>query len=187
MWKKEADSIEMREIMGEYEHVTHSFEPVFDEHSKILILGSLPSVKSREQGFYYGHPRNRFWRVLAELTQEELPGGIEEKRKLLLKHRIAVWDVIASCDIIGSSDSSIRNVEPVEIRRVMERSPIKGIFANGRTAGKLYRKYLLPVTGMEAVELPSTSPANAAWNLERLVEKWRESITGTVPCKMADK
>lgn len=188
MWRnQESYCIEMRKTMGDYEHVTHSFDPVFDEHSRILILGSLPSVKSREQGFYYGHPRNRFWRVLAELTQEELPETIEEKKSLLLKHRIAVWDVIASCDIIGSSDSSIRNVEPVEIRRIMDRSPIEGIFANGRTAGKLYRKYLLPVTGMEAIGLPSTSPANAAWNLERLVEKWGGDITGTVPYKMAGK
>lgn len=173
--------------MGDYEHITHSFEPIYDEHSRILILGSLPSVKSREQGFYYGHPRNRFWRVLAGLTGEELPEGIEEKKGLLLRHKIAVWDVIASCDIIGSSDSSIKNVEPVEIQRIMEESPIEGIYVNGRTAGKLYRKYLQPVTGMEAVELPSTSPANAAWSLERLLEVWGEKITGRVPYKMADR
>ena len=158
--------------MGEYQHITHDFAPVFDNHSKILILGSLPSVKSREEGFYYGHPRNRFWKVLAEITGEELPRDIEEKKALLLNHGIAVWDVIASCDIIGSSDSSIRNVEPVDIRRIMENCRIESIFANGRTAGKLYRKYLRPVTEMAAVELPSTSPANAAWSLERLVEEW---------------
>ena len=158
--------------MGEYEHITHGFAPVFDNHSKILILGSLPSVKSREEGFYYGHPRNRFWKVLAEITGEELPRDIEEKRALLLSHGIAIWDVIASCDIIGSSDSSIRNVEPVDIRRIMENCRIECIFANGRTAGKLYRKYLQPITEMAAVELPSTSPANAAWSLERLVEEW---------------
>ena len=158
--------------MGEYQRVTHSFEPVFDKNSRFLVLGSLPSVKSREEGFYYGHPRNRFWKLMSELVGEELPESIEEKKKLLLDNRIAVWDVIASCDIIGSSDSSIKNVEPVSIGRVMENSSIERIFANGRTAGKLYRKYLLPVTGMQAVELPSTSPANAAWNLERLVDAW---------------
>lgn len=173
--------------MGDYEYITHNFEPIYDEHSRILILGSLPSVKSREQGFYYGNPRNRFWRVLAGLTGEELPESIEEKRALLLRHQIAVWDVIASCDIVGSSDSSIKNVEPVDIQRIMRESPIERIYVNGRTAGKLYRKYLQPVTGMEAVELPSTSPANAAWSLERLLEVWGEKITGRVPYKMADK
>ena len=158
--------------MGEYQHITHSFAPVFDENSRILILGSLPSVKSREEGFYYGHPRNRFWKVLAEITGEELPKGIEEKKALLWKHGIAIWDVIASCDIIGSSDSSIRNVEPVDIQRMMGYCQIERIFANGRTAGKLYRKYLQPVTGLAGVELPSTSPANAAWSLERLAKEW---------------
>lgn len=167
--------------MGEYEHITHDFAPVFDENSRILILGSLPSVKSREEGFYYGHPRNRFWKVLAEITGEELPRSIEEKKILLLRHGIAVWDVIASCDIIGSSDSSIKNVEPVDIKRIMENSRIQRIFANGRTAGKLYRKYLLPVTGVDAVELPSTSPANAAWSFERLSEEWGGKIIGTEP------
>lgn len=162
--------------MGEYEHITHSFAPVFDENSRILILGSLPSVKSREEGFYYGHPRNRFWRVMAEITGEELPQGIEEKKVMLWKHGIAIWDVIASCDIIGSSDSSIRNVEPVDIIRIMEKCRIEGIFTNGRTAGKLYRKYLQPVTGMVGVELPSTSPANASWSLERLVKEWGRKI-----------
>lgn len=162
--------------MGDYEHITHSFEPVYDERSSILILGSLPSVKSREQGFYYGHPRNRFWRVLAELTGEELPDTIEKKRVMLLRNKIAVWDVIASCDIIGSSDSSIKNVEPVQIQKIMDKSPIRNIYVNGRTAGKLYRKYLQPVTDIEAVELPSTSPANAAWSLERLVAEWGRYI-----------
>lgn len=162
--------------MGKYEHITHSFAPVFDERSRILILGSLPSVKSREEGFYYGHPRNRFWKVLAQITGEELPREIGEKKAVLLKHGIAIWDVIASCDIIGSSDSSIKNVEPVDIERVMGNSRIERIYANGRTAGKLYRKYLQPITGMPAVELPSTSPANAAWNLERLVEEWSEKF-----------
>ena len=162
--------------MGEYQHITHSFAPVFDKNSRILILGSLPSVKSREEGFYYGHPRNRFWRVLAEITGEELPQGIEEKKALLWKHGIAIWDVIASCDIIGSSDSSIKNVEPVDIMKVMEQCHIEGIFTNGRMAGKLYRKYLQPVTEMAGVELPSTSPANASWSLESLVKEWGEKI-----------
>lgn len=162
--------------MAKYEHITHSFEPVFEKDSRILILGSLPSVKSREQGFYYGHPRNRFWRVLAGITGEEVPNTIEEKKKFLLKNQFAVWDVIASCDIIGSSDSSIKNVEPVEIQKIMDSCSIEKICVNGKTAGKLYRKYLQPATGMEAVELPSTSPANAAWSLERLVEEWGRKI-----------
>ena len=143
----------------EYEHIVHSFEPIFDSASQILILGTLPSVKSRETNFYYGHKQNRFWKVLAAL---------------LLRHHIAIWDVIQSCDIKGSSDSSIKNVEPTELRKILDASNIKQIYANGSKAGQLYKKYQLPITGMEAVVLPSTSPANAAWSLERLCEAWRK-------------
>ena len=158
----------------EYEHITHSFEPVYNEDSEILILGTLPSVKSRENNFYYGHKQNRFWKLLAKLCKEETPQTIEEKTSMLLRHHIAIWDVIQSCDIKGSSDSSIKNVKPTELRKILDASNIKQIYANGSKAGQLYKKYQLPLTGMEAVVLPSTSPANAAWSLERLCEAWRK-------------
>lgn len=157
-----------------YTHVSHDFEPVFDENSKVLILGTFPSVKSRENQFYYGHPQNRFWKVIAGLTESEVPQTIEEKKKLLLEHGIAIWDVIESCDIIGSSDSSIKNVVPADIERVVSNSKIQNIYANGGTAKKLYEKYSQKKTGREIVGLPSTSPANAAYSLERLLECWQE-------------
>ena len=160
----------------EYEHIIHPFEPIYSKDSKILILGSLPSVKSREQNFYYGHPQNRFWRVVSSILQEPLPNTIEEKRNMLLKCDIAIWDVIYSCDIKGSSDSSIRNVEPTDIRHMLTESKITGIYTNGNKAGELYRKYQLPLTGKEATVLPSTSPANAAWSLQKLCEAWRNTI-----------
>ena len=157
-----------------YTHVSHDFEPVFDENSKVLILGTFPSVKSRENQFYYGHPQNRFWKVNAGLTESEVPQTIEEKKKLLLEHGIAIWDVIESCDIIGSSDSSIKNVVPADIERVVANSKIQNIYANGGTAKKLYEKYGQKKTGREIIGLPSTSPANAAYSLERLLECWQE-------------
>ncbi|RHT32756.1 DNA-deoxyinosine glycosylase [Firmicutes bacterium AM31-12AC] len=157
-----------------YTHVSHDFEPVFDENSKVLILGTFPSVKSRENQFYYGHPQNRFWKVIAGLTESEVPQTIEEKKKLLLEHGIAIWDVIESCDIIGSSDSSIKNVVPADIESVVANSKIQNIYANGGTAKKLYEKYSQKKTGREIIGLPSTSPANAAYSLERLLECWQE-------------
>lgn len=160
----------------EYEHIEHTFAPVYDAASEVLILGTLPSVKSRENHFYYGHKQNRFWKVLAKLCDEPVPETVEEKKKMLLAHHIAVWDVIQSCDIKGSSDSSIRNVEPTDIRRLLAESQIARIYANGNKAGELYRKYQLPLTSIEATVLPSTSPANAAWSLERLCEVWREAM-----------
>ena len=161
-----------------YTHVSHDFEPVFDENSKVLILGTFPSVKSRENQFYYGHPQNRFWKVIAGLTESEVPQTIEEKKKLLLEHGIAIWDVIESCDIIGSSDSSIKNVVPADIERVVANSKIQNIYANGGTAKKLYEKYSQKKTGREIIGLPSTSPANAAYSLERLLECWQEVKKG---------
>ena len=157
-----------------YTHVSHDFEPVFDENSKVLILGTFPSVKSRENRFYYGHPQNRVWKVIAGLTESEVPQTIEEKKKLLLEHGIAIWDVIESCDIIGSSDSSIKNVVPADIERVVANSKIQNIYANGGTAKKLYEKYSQKKTGREIIGLPSTSPANAAYSLERLLECWQK-------------
>lgn len=157
----------------EYAHLEHVFGPVFDHNSEILILGSFPSVKSREISFYYGHPQNRFWRVLEAVYGEKAGETTEEKRGFLLRNRIALWDVIESCDIIGSSDSSIKNVIPVDIAAVLDNCKIKRIFVNGRTAAKLYEKYLKPKTGMEATALPSTSPANAAYSLEKLIDIWK--------------
>lgn len=156
----------------EYEHIVHSFEPVYDKASEILILGTLPSVKSRENNFYYGHKQNRFWKVLATLLKEPVPDTIEEKKAMLLAHRIALWDVIQSCDIKGSSDSSIKNVQPTDIGMILEKTNITRIYANGNKAGQLYKRYQFPVTGIEAMVLPSTSPANAAWSLERLCGAW---------------
>ena len=162
--------------MGEYSHISHTFMPVYDESSELLILGSFPSVKSREQGFYYGHPQNRFWKVLAALYDTPVPQNIEEKKKLLKEKHIAIWDVIDSCDIIGSSDSSIKNVVPADIAGILPRTKITRIFVNGKTAGNLYKKFSEKSTGIEAVVLPSTSPANAAFSLEKLVECWKKEL-----------
>ncbi len=158
--------------MAEYEYVKHTFEPVYDEKSKILILGSLPSVKSREQGFYYGHPQNRFWKVLAKLLEWEEPVTIEEKKTMLLKNRIAIWDVLESCDIQGSSDSSIKNPVAADIPGLLKKTNIKKIYVNGTTAGKYYKKYILPSTGIAAVVLQSTSPLNCRYNMDKLAENW---------------
>ena len=159
--------------MGEYTHISHTFSPVYDEQSEILILGSFPSVKSREQGFYYGHPQNRFWKVIASICNQEVPKTMEEKKKMLLANHIAIWDVIDSCDIIGSSDSSIKNVVPADIVGLLKQTNIKQIFANGKTAGKLYEKFSKEITGLEITILPSTSPANAMFSLERLITEWK--------------
>ena len=160
----------------EYEHIEHTFAPVYDADSEVLILGTLPSVKSRENHFYYGHKQNRFWKVLADLCGEPVPETIEEKKKMLLTHHIAVWDVIQSCDIKGSSDASIKNVVPARIERIVDSAHIGAVFCNGGTAGRLYRRYLQDRTGIPAVVLPSTSPANASWSLERLVGRWSQAF-----------
>lgn len=152
--------------------VQHEISPVYDERSRILILGSFPSVKSREAGFFYHHPQNRFWKVLAAVTEQETPRTIPEKKEFLLKNGIALWDVIASCEIKGSSDSSIRNVVPNDLSRILERADIRQIYANGGTAFRLYQKYPYPVTGREALRLPSTSPANASCSLDDLIKQW---------------
>ncbi len=158
---------------GDAMTVLHPIPPVFDENSRILILGSFPSVRSREEGFYYGHPQNRFWKTLAGIFSSKLPSTVEQKRDLLLTHGIALWDVIASCEIVGSSDASIREAIPNDLSRITAHAPIRRIFTNGATAHKLYCKYLLPVTGIAAVQLPSTSPANAAWGQARLLHAWQ--------------
>ncbi len=150
----------------------HGFEPIFDDRSRVLILGTLPSVKSTEQGFYYGHPQNRFWRLIAELYGYPKPESIEEKKNILLSCGVALWDVIKCCDIEGSSDASIRNAEPNDIMRILSAANIEAIYANGGKAAELYNKLLLPVTGRAIITLPSTSPANASWSFERLKDAW---------------
>lgn len=153
--------------------ITHPIAPVFDKESRVLILGSFPSVKSREAMFFYGHPQNRFWKVIATVCNEELPDTIEEKKALLLRNHIAVWDVIASCDIEGSSDSSIKNVKANDLSVILDNARIRAIYVNGKTAEKYYKKYIEKQINRKALCLPSTSPANAAWNIERLTEEWR--------------
>ena len=158
------------------EHLCHPFPPVVDAHCRILILGSFPSVKSREDGFFYGHPQNRFWRMLAAIFEDAVPADISQKKALLLRRHIALWDVIASCEIEGSSDASVKNARPVDIAQVMQRAPIEKIICNGALAGRLYQQHLQYLTGIDAVVLPSTSPANAAWSLDRLVNRWSEAL-----------
>lgn len=163
---------------SEYKRIYHTFDPVYNSDSRILILGSLPSVKSRENGFYYGHSQNRFWKVIAALTgtDEKKLLTIDGKKEMLLSHRIAIWDVIASCDIRGSSDSSIKNAVPNDISRILDEAAIERIYANGNTAGKLYKRYVQPVTQRDIEVLPSTSPANAAYSLDRLIEIWSRIV-----------
>lgn len=156
--------------------ISHPIPPVFDRHSKILILGSFPSVKSREAQFFYGHPQNRFWKVTSSVFGVSEPHTVEEKKDFLLSHGIAVWDVIASCDITGSSDSSIKNVVPNDLTEILNIADIKQIYVNGKTAEKFYHKYIRNNIGREAICLPSTSPANAAWSVERLTESWKQII-----------
>ena len=163
-------------MMGEYKSLTHTFPPVYNEEAKVLILGTFPSVKSREINFYYGHPQNRFWKMMAAVTESDIPETIEEKKELLLANHIAVWDVIKSCDIIGSSDSSIKNVVTNDIAGLLKKTNITTIVANGATAERLYNVYALPQTGIEIIKMPSTSPANAAWTVERLCREWGKVI-----------
>ena len=155
------------------EYVKHPFPPLYDKNSKILILGSFPSVKSREQMFFYGHPQNRFWKVISQVFEASTPTMIEEKREFLLSNNIALWDVIASCEISGSSDSSIKNVVANDLSEILNTADIKKIFVNGKTAEKYFNKYTKKLINRDAICLPSTSPANAAWSVERLVEKWK--------------
>lgn len=162
--------------MQVFQHISHTFEPVYDEYSKILILGSFPSVKSRENQFYYGHPQNRFWKVLSNVLGAELPNTIDEKKQMLLENHVAVWDVIASCSIVGSSDTSIKDVVINDFAEMLENSQIEKIYVNGGKAYELYHKYAEKKTGLKAIKLPSTSPANAAWNVERLTKVWKELI-----------
>lgn len=158
--------------MSDTAHVTHAFLPVFDAHSRVLLLGTMPSPGSRERGFYYSHPQNRFWRVLSALLNEEIPQTIEQKKALLLNHHIALWDVLASCDIAGASDASIRNPVPNNLRLILDNAPIQAIFATGRKAQELYSRLCQPVTGRPIICLPSTSPANQRYSEEALKHEY---------------
>lgn len=153
-------------------NAVHNIPPVFDKNSRILILGSFPSVKSRESKFFYGHPQNRFWKITAAVFGANIPSTVAEKKEFLLNNRIALWDVAASCEIEKSADSSMRNVVPNDISVILNACDIRCIFVNGKTAEKYYNKYILPSTGIKAVCLPSTSPANAAFGLEKLISEW---------------
>ena len=153
--------------------IIHPIPPVYDKNSKILILGSFPSVKSRENGFFYGHPQNRFWKVAAAVFEEKTPLTTDEKKEFLLRNHIALWDVIKSCEIEGSADSTIRNVQPNDLRIILDESDITKIFVNGRISEKYYIRYIEPKIGIKAICLPSTSPANAAWNIDKLTEAWK--------------
>ena len=159
--------------MPQPQNIIHPIPPLYDADCKILILGSFPSVKSREAMFFYGHPQNRFWKILAALFDEPIPQNTDEKRKLALKHHIAMWDSIHSCTIVGSSDSSIRDVVPNDLSVILDNSRVEYIFCNGAASYNLFMKYIYPTTGIKAVKLPSTSPANAAFNMERLKEQWK--------------
>ena len=158
--------------MQNHSFITHPIPPVYDSNSRILILGSFPSVRSREAMFFYGHPQNRFWKVVAAVYGEPVPMTVPQRKDFLLRNRIAAWDVIASCRIRGSSDASIKDVVPNDLNVILEHAQIRQIYVNGKTAEKMYRKYIEPKLGRQAICLPSTSPANAAWNLERLTKAW---------------
>ena len=153
--------------------IDHPIPPVFNEDSKILILGSFPSVASREAKFFYGHKQNRFWRVLAAVFDSNIPESTEEKKAFLFGHGIALWDVIGSCDITGSSDSSIKNAIPNDISVILKAADIQKIYVNGKTALKYYNKYIRNNIRRDAICLPSTSPANATWTLEKLITAWK--------------
>ena len=157
----------------ERKKIQHPIPPTYDKDSRILILGSFPSPKSRESGYFYGHPQNRFWKVVSTLFQEDLPVTVPEKHAFLVRHHIAAWDVIKSCEITGASDSSITDVVVNDLRPILECADIRQIYVNGKKAFEYYRKYTRALTGRDAVCLPSTSPANAAWNFEKLLDAWK--------------
>ncbi len=156
--------------------MTHNIYPFFNKNSEILILGSLPSIKSRKEGFYYAHPQNKFWKVLSSIFKEDIPVSIEDKKIFLNKHHIALWDVVKSCTIIGSSDSSIRNVTANDISSIIKKSKITKIYTTGKKAYHLYYKYLFKETGIEAIYLPSTSPANASISYEKLIKIYKTHL-----------
>ena len=162
--------------MGQYEHIVHPIPPLWDETSRILILGSFPSVKTREMKFFYGHPQNRFWKVLATVLGESLPETIPQKKAMLKRHHIALWDVLESCTIVGASDTSIEDAVPNKISELVQATHVGRIFCTGATAHKLYQKYCAADVGIDAEKLPSTSPANCAVSFEKLVEAYSKVL-----------
>lgn len=166
------NNINIKEIPEGHERIVHPLPPYYNSDSEILILGSFPSVKTREMGFPYGHPQNRFWAILANLFGEEVPMGIENRKEFLKCHKIALWDTIYQCDIIGSSDSSIKNVIPTDLKSVVENSSITRVFTNGGASDKYYKIYQEPILNIKATRLPSSSPANARFSLEDLIREW---------------
>lgn len=169
--------------MSEQQHISHDIDPIFDERSRVLILGTMPSPRSREQGFFYGHPQNRFWKVLAAVFDEPVPESIPAKKQLLLTHGIALWDVLASCTIQGASDASIRDPHPNDLRTILDQANIQKIFCTGAKATQLYRKLCEPELGISCQQLPSTSPANAAAKLPQLIETYRAALLPIVSAK----
>ena len=156
--------------------VTHLFEPVFNHESRVLILGTMPSPKSRELGFYYGHPRNRFWPVMADIFKEPYPETTQEKIAFCHRNHVAVWDVLKSCEISGADDNSIKNPVPNDMNEILSQAPIQAVFATGTKASTLYQKYCYPLTGIPIIKLPSTSPANARSSVQTLTERWRAAL-----------
>lgn len=156
--------------------VNHNFKPVYDNNSKILILGTIPSVKSREEGFYYGHPRNRFWQIMADIFETNIPNTIKEKELFLLKNNIALWDVLKSCDIEGSSDNSIKNPIPNDVNNIIKKTNIKKIYTTGKKATELYNKYLYKKIKIECIYLPSTSPANQTISYDELKKEYNKIL-----------
>ncbi len=168
----------------EKEKQLHNIPPLYDAHSRVLILGSFPSVRSRQAGFFYAHPQNRFWPTLAAVFGENPPQTVEEKKSIALRHGIALWDAVGACEITGSSDASIKNVVPNDLSIVLNAADIGAVFCNGGTSFACYNKYCRAATGRDAVQLPSTSPANARWSAERLLAAWRAAL---LPCLPADE
>lgn len=155
------------------ETVVHEFLPVFDRESRVLVLGTIPSPKSREQGFYYGHPRNRFWKMMSLVFDEPMAETVEERRAMALRNHVALWDVLASCSIKGAEDASIRDAVPNDIRLILSQADIRAVFTTGAKATALYRKYCEPICGVPCIPLPSTSPANCRMKDEELLEQYR--------------
>ena len=163
----------MAEQAAERQTVCHPIAPVWNAGSRVLILGTMPSPKSREQGFYYAHPQNRFWRVMAALLGEPVPQGTQERRNFALRSGIALWDVLASCEICGAADSSIRNPVPNDIAALLAKTDIQAVFTTGAAAFRLYQKMCLPQTHLPAAALPSTSPANCRMSFETLCSAYQ--------------
>lgn len=161
----------------EHQTIIHPLSPLYNSNSRILILGSFPSVKTREYGFFYGHPQNRFWPLMEILFQTELSRDISERRAFLLDHHIAVYDSIYQCDIIGSSDASIQQVVPSDLSHITQTAAIQEVFCNGATSYKYYQQYHASELGIKGIKLPSTSPANARFRLEDLVQAWSQILT----------